>query len=220
LLFKDPAKDRKMGRAAAGSEVAHSKRFGLYGVDDLSQEGGKTIYFQWLTGELAATVTCTKKTSNWSLSEDGKTLALLHPQEEMVEILDIEQRRILAEFKAPKNSARLAVAPGGELLAVGGDELVLFNLTLGKVVGRVEDFEQPVTRVRFTPQQDLLLVGTQDGQVLSYMMDPLIKMDQALPEPQVLSHGADVSVEHVQLSGDGRSLVTVGSDSTLRLWAR
>lgn len=220
LVFREPEKVRRLGNAAAGTDVVHTKREGLYGVDDLNQEGGRHIYLQWVTGQLAASIECKRPTRDWSLSADGKTLALLYPEDHIVEILDIEQRRLLAEVQAPPGATSIAVAPSGHVVALGGESLVVFSLQHGKVVAVDESFEKPITTVHFTPLEDLLLVSSKEGKVRSYALPTALTELEKLPRPQILSHGPNSTIHDARPSWDGRMLVTAGSDRTLRIWTR
>lgn len=219
VLYPESGEYSSLGRASSGSEVSHTKRHGLYGVDNLAL-GGDKIFLQWVTAPVAASITCKKSARDWSLSEDGKILALLYAEERLVELLDIERRRILAEVPAPEEAASLAVSPSGKLLALGGKSLVLFSLEQGKVVATDDAFSAGITRVRFTPQEDLLLVSTKQGTINSYALPASWETADKLSSPQTLKHERDAVIENVQLSWDGRDLVTTGSDKKIRLWSR
>jgi WD40 repeat protein len=217
LVLDKPEDGRRLGRAAAGTNVEYTERYGLYGIDAL-RDGGSDIYLQWLTSELAARISCKQPALDWSLSEDGKTIAVLYEKSEMVEIIELQQRRLLAEFPSPPDPRTLAVSPSGNVVALGGTTLVLFSLTTGQVILTDTSFKEPVEHVRFSPQEDLLLVRSGNA-VHSYALPKKVEELAALPKPQVLEvRGA--SIADIRTSVDGRHLVIGGSDGKLRLWSR
>ncbi len=219
LLDIDDGSFKSLGLAAAGSDIMKSKHRGLYGIDNLNS-GGSRLTLQWLTSEVAATVNTKFRASDWSLSEDGRILAMLYDQEQKVELIHLEKSLFLAEVPTPAEPKLITLAPGGLFLAIGGKTLEIFSLITGEIIDRDETFRAPISKVRFSPQEDLLLVASSDGLVHSYPMPNELSTLTKLPEPQILNHAPGIMVYDVRISEDGTQLVSVSSDKLMRRWTR
>jgi|GEM_PF-2311199 len=218
LAHPDVYKRRRLAEVG-GTNIEPTQRYGLYGIANFAggaRDGGNDLYLQWISGELAAHISGSKRLCAWSLSESGKTLGLLHAGSEMVEIVDLEQGRSLALFSAPAYPRSIAVSPSGQLVAVGGSSLLLFSLRPGEEILEILPQDEPIERLAFSPQGDLLLITTGSA-VSSHALPENMEDLTTLPRAQVLHRGDERA--HLSMSADGR-LLLIASSGGMRTWSR
>ena len=215
-----------------GDGLRHSERPGLFGITLRvlePQSGNLSLWWISLSRaadgsaaldvRLALRLSCRERPDDWALSKDGKLLALAYYPSNVVELLDLEQRRVLLRLPAPEWGGSVALSPDSSLLALGGAQLSVHSVPGGEELASDSRYKNNIDTIRFTPGSELLLVSAYDGKARSYALPEKLGELDALPRPQVLAHhGANVYA--LALTQDGRRLVTSSGDQTLKVWVR
>ncbi|HTV23181.1 MAG TPA: WD40 repeat domain-containing protein, partial [Polyangiaceae bacterium] len=208
----------------AGDGVA-AARPGLWGFvrrEVETQTGALSL--RWLDADGSSTpaleVSTSERPDAWSLSNDGRRLAINYYPSNQTQLLDLEHGTLSASIPAPEYGANVAFAPSGQYLALGGARLALHALD-GRLLATDEAFDNNISDVRFTPDGALLLVSAYDSRVRSYALPAAgAALPERLPKPQVLRHANHTNVYALGVSRDGRLLVTPSGDQTIKVWVR
>ena len=103
------------------------------------------------------------------------------------------------------------------------------------MVGTDSSYQNNIDDITFTPDGALLLASAYDGKARSYNLagvsekvaKALASQRQAtapaasvLPRPQLLKHSGSANVYALSLSEDGRLLITVSGDQSMKVWRR
>lgn len=206
-------------------ELRASGRSGLYGFSTWSSSPDFAGRLELLAGhdvktlraaEFAALIlSSNQRIDGWSLTADGKKLALLtFPSDELL-LLDLEQRKVILQIPAPQYAHGIALSPDGTRLAVGGSELRYYDAETGSLLTADSQYKNNIHELRFTPDAQLLLSSAYDGRARSYRPSP-----DALGAPQVLAHRGTANVYALGLDGEGKRLVTSSGDKSVKLWER
>ncbi len=112
---------------------------------------------------------------NWmSLSNSGRQLALIRPDEKVVCLVDLDTGRIAREIKMPPNRVERAVAlnRSGGLLAIGHDRSIsVFDMADGEQLSLLLGHQSEGIGTRFQPDGDLLVSASWDG--TTRLWDPI-----------------------------------------------
>jgi WD40 repeat protein/tetratricopeptide (TPR) repeat protein len=158
----------------------------------------------------------------YSLSPDGKTLALRGP-ERTVKLLDISTGEDRGVIKLPKEVGGAVFSPDGKTLATWAREWGDLTVTLWdvtqpeKVLVTLQARDQPrgsISSVAFSPDGKTLVAGAQ------LKSSTVIAWDVTSRERKVIDRlrPGNASALSVAFSPDGKSLATGSSDGTIRLW--
>lgn len=219
--------DLKTGKFSAqeilppGDVIEHTGRFGLYGVAfrNAKPQGGR-VSLRWLDGAIAATMECAERPDDFSVSADGRMIAIRYYPSDTIEILDLAERRLVSIIKTPRMAGDVALSPDGKTIAIGGSLLLMASVADGQIIATDERFAGNLSEVRFTPQGDLLLVSAFDGKVRSYALPEDLATMTSFTKPQVLKHRGRANVYGLGLSADTRRLLTSSGDRTVKIWKR
>ncbi len=210
-----------LSKVPPGTDASPTGIPGLYGISlrTTTPQSG-TLTFEWLSQGVAATLVCDRRPDGWSMTRDGRWLAVSYYPGEAVEVLDLKEQKLAATLPLPKWGSAVAFSPDGSLLALGGEKLRLIRFPSGEVIAEDTSFGNNVSNVRFTPAGDLLLVAAFDGKARSYALPKDLSTLTKLPAPQLLPHNGQANVYALGLSEDTRLLVTSSGDKSLKIWRR
>jgi WD40 repeat protein len=142
------------------------------------------------------------------LSPDGRFLVTADGR-----VWDLRRRvRLRYRFTPPQDIARVAVGPGGRILALGAPDgtLRLWDATRDRQLGVLGKAKDEIVAFAFTPDGQRLATGSGDGSVRLW--------DVRRSGLLATLGGHTDAVHAVSFSHDGRTLATGGADRTVRLW--
>lgn len=210
-----------------GDGVSSTTVFGLYATSlrrveaqgpRPAQTGELALY--WVNGQLALSAACDERPDDYSLSQDGKWLAVTYYPSNTVQVVDLEKRELLLTHPMPTWGGSVALSPDKSILAIGGDHLELVRVADGAKLAEDRNFKNNIAEIQFTRSGDLLLVSAFDGRVRSYVLPADLAQLKRLPAPQLLQHKYMSNVYGFDLDPTETRLVTPSGDKTLKVWAR
>jgi WD40 repeat protein len=195
---------------AAGGKGVQSGKVVLYDV-----KTGKrlAVIGQEMDVVLAADVTA-----------DGKLVALGGPKK-VVKVYSVAENKLLYELKKHTDwITALEFSPDGTRLATGdrAGGIFLWESTSGGAVGNLADHKDSITSLSWRGDSQLLASASEDGQIIVWNVGdgfPTATMSKAhQPKPPQGTFGTPPGgVLSLQFAPDGK-LVSVGRDSTIRIW--
>ena len=204
-----------------GDGIAQTPIFGLYGTSlRRTEPQSGQLSFYWLDGSLSLRADCRERPDDYSLSNDGKLLALSYYPSNVAQLLDLEHKKLIAEFSMPQYGGSVALSPDKSLIALGGAHLELRRVSDLSLVGQDLSLKNNIHEIVFSPGGDSLLVSAYDGKIRSYALPADLSSLKALPTPQLLNHNYMSNVYGLALSSDARTLVSSSGDQTLKIWTR
>lgn len=161
-----------------------------------------------------------ERIDDWSLSADGKLLAVTYYPSDSVEVIDISSGKLLLKVPSPPYSNSVDISPDGEWVATSGGFVELIRINNPEEKYRFMRFKNNVHQVRFSPSGDALVASAYDGQarILSLPKDP--KKSTELHLEKLLPHLGTANVYRVEFTQDGSGLLTSSGDKTLRYWGK
>jgi WD40 repeat protein len=156
-------------------------------------------------------------------SPDGQTL-FTGGADMTVRVWDVANRKVNATWQSPSGQVTsLALAPGGQVLAIGtgypsAGTIALRDVTNGKDVAKFENLAQ-VSTVAFSPDGMLLAAGMGSGK-FSALMKPgqAVLWDVKSKSQRHTLEGHDGPVTSLAFTKDGKTLVTGGEDMKVKFW--
>jgi WD40 repeat protein/tRNA A-37 threonylcarbamoyl transferase component Bud32 len=152
-------------------------------------------------------------------SRDGMTLATAAGKS--IKVWDVGSRRVQADWLAHDAAITcLAVSPDGSRIASAstqwsratGGEVRVWDTVAGKQTAALPTRE-PVSSLAFHPQGDALAIGTGQAEVGRIELHDLTSSQ---PRQTLTGHGGPVAC--LAFGADRRTLVSGGSDHTVRAW--
>jgi WD40 repeat protein len=162
------------------------------------------------------------------LSQDRKTLITANPDDQTVQVWDVESQRVGQSFNAahetivieggdrpvevPGRLSRIALSDDGRTLATTGlDKIIkLWNLETGELILTFPtDHEYPIHALTFSPDGETLVSGSSDN---------TIKLWNREGELLHTLTGHSATVASLQYSSNGEILASSDFDSTVKLW--
>jgi WD40 repeat protein len=104
--------------------------------------------------------------------------------------------------------------PGARLLASGNDDLILWDVASGQLVGRVEqpaDQQSWITALSFSPDGATVAVGHDDGKVRFRDTATQAFLGEIAAHPRK-------GISAIRYSRDGKFVATAGEDLVVRVW--
>ncbi len=114
---------------------------------------------------------------------------------------------------SPVNS--VSFSPDGRTLAVGADDLTLWDTATHTRIGTAAAAGTLVNAVAFSPKGGVLAAGYGNGSVQLWLVEAL---GTPVPLGPPLRASADGPVDSVAFRRDGTALATADADGTVRLW--
>jgi hypothetical protein len=144
----------------------------------------------------------------FSFTPDSSSLLLRGNR--WVQIFDLETQKELSVFRAPKSIITAALSSDGETLAWSLDDhtIQLLRVADQKVLHTLTGHTEMVTKLRFSPDGDLLVSASHDDSVRVWSMQGE-ELRSFQPQGEVLGIG---------ISPDGNTLATVPFDGPVSLW--
>ncbi|CAG9861120.1 unnamed protein product [Phyllotreta striolata] len=129
----------------------------------------------------------------------------------------------------PEPANCLAVCPQNIYLAVGiGCKLYMWHISSGKLLAVQQKNYQPVSVIKFSSDGDFLLVGGEDGMLLTYYLSDLLTVssnytsqsDLGKAEPMYVRKDHSMAIKDIHVGRFGRKshFVTVSADRTCKIY--
>ena len=113
----------------------------------------------------------------------------------------------------------IAFSPDGRTLASGAGDgtLKLFDVDTGMIRQTLTQQSLPVTGIRFSPDSALMITATGDWQQ-SMVMGELRLWEVASGKELATLPGHTTEIKRIDITADGKRLVSAGSDRTMLIW--
>jgi WD40 repeat protein len=218
------------GELAFPEGIPYALRFSRDGSTLLAAGGrgvqsGKVVLFDVITGKRLGVFGDEKDiVLAADLSADGKLVALGGPAK-IVKVFAVADGKELYQIKKHTDwITSIEFSPDGALLATGDRSggIFLWQASSGGSVGNLADHKDSITSLSWRGDSRLLASGSEDGQIIIWNAAdgfPVATIAKAhTPKPGPQAYGTPPGgVLSVQFTSDGR-LVSVGRDSTVRIW--
>ncbi len=230
IYLYDLARRAPAGELVFPEGIPYVLRFSRNGATLLAGGGkgvqsGKVVLFDVKSGKRLAVVGQEMDVVLAAdVTADGKLVALGGPKK-VVKVYSVADGKELYELKKHTDwITALEFSPDGTRLATGdrAGGIFLWESTSGGTVGNLADHKDSITSLSWRGDSQLLASGSEDGQIIVWNVGdgfPVATMAKAhQPKPPQGTFGTPPGgVLGVQFAPDGR-LVSVGRDSTIRIW--
>jgi WD40 repeat protein len=231
IYLYDLTMRKATGELAFPEGVPYVLRFSRDGATLLAAGGrgvqsGKVVLFDVRTGKRTAVVGEERDlVLAADVSPDGKLVALGGPGK-VVKVYTAADGKLAYEIKKHTDwITALEFSPDGSRLATGdrSGAIYLWESAAGGTVGALADHKDAITSLSWRGDGALLASGSEDGQIIIWNVTdgfPMATVAKAhLPKAAPGQYGAmPGGVLGVQFTNDGR-IVSVGRDSTIRVWS-
>jgi WD40 repeat protein len=231
IYLYDIEKRAAVGELAFPEGVPYALRFSRDGAMLLAAGGrgvqlGKAVLFDVRSGKRLAAVGEERDiVLAADVTTDGKLVALGGPGK-VVKVYAVADGKLKYEIKKHTDwITALEFSPDGTRLATGdrAGAIYLWESAAGGTVGSLGDHKDAITSLSWRGDGMLLASASEDGQIIvwnvsdGFPMATIAKAHQpkAVPGQYGTIPGGVLSV---QFAGDGR-IVSVGRDSTIRVWS-
>jgi WD40 repeat protein len=231
IYLYDLAKRTLLGELPFPEGIPYCLRFSRDGATLLAAGGkgvqsGKVALYDVRTGARLATIGSEPDiVLAADLSSDGKLVALGGPGK-LVKVYSVADGKELYQIKKHTDwITAIEFSPDGKTLATGDRSggILLWDSARGGNAGAFSDHKDSITSVSWRPDGKLLASASEDGQIIVWNVAdgfPLSSVAKGhTPKPAPGTFGIiPGGVLGVQFTSDG-SLVSVGRDSTIRIWS-
>ena len=149
------------------------------------------------------------KSASFSPKGDG---ILSSSSDGTLRLTDLSKRSVVFEKKYDEPATHAVFSPNGNLIAVAVGQRVFLHRVSGEALPNSLDCDQPVSAMKFSPDNRALYVGGDDGIVQAWD----VESGEAFGEP-IREIGGIVSVD---LTSDGRRLLVATGAGSVRVWQR
>jgi WD40 repeat protein len=230
IFLYDLARRAPAGELAFPEGIPYVLHFSRDGATLLAAGGkgvqsGKVVLFDVKSGKRVAVIGQEMDVVLAAdVTADGKLVALGGPKR-IVKVYSVADGKELYELKKHTDwITALEFSPDGTRLATGdrAGGIFLWESTGGGSVGNLAEHKDSITSLSWRGDSQLLASGSEDGQIIVWNVGdgfPVATMSKAhQPKPPQGTFGTPPGgVLSVQFAPDGR-LVSVGRDSTIRIW--
>jgi Planctomycete cytochrome C/WD domain, G-beta repeat len=224
--------DKRMGigELAFPEGIPYALHFSRDGATLLAAGGkgvqsGKAVLFDVKTGNRIATIGEERDiVLAADVTADGKLVALGGPGK-LVKVYSLSDGKLLYQLNRHTDwITAIEFSPDGTKLATGDRSggIFLWESASGGTVGNLAEHKDSITSLSWRGDSALLASGSEDGQIIIWNVGdgfPVASIPKAhQPKPAPGTFGTPPGgVLSVQFTADGR-LVSVGRDSTIRVW--
>jgi hypothetical protein len=155
----------------------------------------------------------------WDLSADNRLLATaLYPTGDLV-VTDLRNGNQIVRMPGPDFGGDVAFSPDGRLVAMGGQGLLLVELSNPARRAFYGHFGNNVGHVRFSPSGDAVVASSYDGRLRIFHWKTVPRDGRSaltLSLAQTLRHDGQANVYVFVFEDDGDGIVSVSGDQTVR----
>ena len=168
---------------------------------------------------LSRTYSFDKRMDGWDLACENRLLAATFYPSDDIRLYDLAQGinpRPIWTVPAPTYSNSVDISPRGDMLAVGGNRLMLLDMEDPGRRAEFTKYNNNLDTVRFHPDGGAIVTTSYDGQV--QVIQPRLE-GKPLKRLKLLKHQGTANVYGIAFYANGTRMVTVSGDRTVRIWA-
>lgn len=165
--------------------------------------------------ELVATLATSERVDAWDLSRDNRFLARGFYPSGAVTIVDLHSGAERLRVNAPGHASSIEFSPDERFLAIGGEGVVVVDLTQPRRRAEYSHFYNNVSEVEYSPSGDVLAVASYDGRVRLLRYLPKVN---AIELVHTLRHDRQANVYDLRFIDSGATLVSSSGDRSIRYW--
>jgi WD40 repeat protein len=168
---------------------------------------------------LSRTYSFDKRMDGWDLACGNRLLAATFYPSDDIRLYDLaqgEQPRPIWTVPAPTYSNSVDISPRGDMLAVGGNRLMLLDMEDPSRRAEFTKYNNNLDTVRFHPDGGAIVTTSYDGQV--QVIEPRLE-GKPLRRLKLLKHQGTANVYGIAFWANGTRMATVSGDRTVRIWA-
>lgn len=187
---------------------------------DIGTQTSSLILFEALAeGRLAplAHAASDERIDGVDLSDDGQLLAVTTYPSNSLQLIDLAAMTERWTTTGPPYMRPVDISPDGQLVAVGGDRLVLFNAADPAKKAELTGYGNNLHEVRFLEGNDEIVSTSYDGRVRIAAIDP---DKPALRLVQTLRHSGTANVYAIVVRDSGDEILTSSGDKSVRRFSR
>jgi WD40 repeat protein len=147
------------------------------------------------------------------ISRDNRFLAIATSSD--IHLYSLETGAQIWQTPAPQYIWSVDISPDGTKVAFGGESLVIVDIQNPSRRTEYFKFNNNINRVRFSPSGDAVFASSYDGHIR------VIAADLSSPNGKLITtfrHGGTANVYEMDFTKDGRRMVSVSGDKTVRVW--
>ncbi len=155
-----------------------------------------------------------------AISPDAKLVAV--PVGAKVKLLDLTTGKVARELDDVDGQSALVFSPDGKLLVTlcgHNDGLTVWDVAGGKKLRQVGKAEGPATAINLVARSSAGLAVSPDGKLLAWGDGPSLRLiDPETGKDKTASAGHAATPRELLFARDGKTVLTVGDDGTVRRW--
>ncbi len=168
---------------------------------------------------LSRTYSFDNRMDGWDLACENRLLAATFYPSDDIRLYDLAQGvkpRPIWTVPAPAYSNSVDISSRGDMLAVGGNRLMLLDMEDPGRCAEFTKYNNNLDTVRFHPDGGAIVTTSYDGQV--QVIEPRLE-GKPLKRLKLLKHQGTANVYGIAFWANGTRMVTVSGDRTVRIWA-
>ena len=190
-------------------------------LPDISSQSSRMVFFEATESNTlreARRYSFEDRVDGWDLSCDGRLFAATFYPTDDLRLYDLapsDKPLLIWQTPAPRYSNDVDISPEGNLVAVGGDHLLLLNIQEPENRSVFEKYNNNIDTVQFHPDGGAIVTTSYDGQV--QLIRPSLDNPE-MPRLKRLAHRGTANVYGIAFYKNGSRMVTSSGDRTLRIW--